>query len=116
MSDTLKCCICGKPATMSCCSLNNTTRAYCDDCMDTGIIPYSDLVGMCMYTDDFNEEVMKNVVIPTLDYFEKSIEEFNKDVGDFILEEMNYRSGSNHIFYEEDDYDDDYYWDPYDNS
>lgn len=116
MSDTLRCCICGKPATMSCCSFNNMSRAYCDDCMDTGIIPYSDLVGMCMYTDDFNEEVMENIVLPTLDYFEKSVEEFNKDVGDFILEEMNYRSGGNHIFYEEDDYDDDYYWDPYDNS
>lgn len=112
MSDTLKCCICGKPATMSCCSINNTSRAYCDDCMDMGIIPYSDLVGMCLYSDEFNEDIMKNVVIPTLNYFEKTFEEFNKDVGDLILEEMNYRSSGHTVFYEDDDYDYDYYSDP----
>jgi hypothetical protein len=110
-----KCCVCGKPATNSCCTLTPTTRSYCDECLEKGIVPYGELLSLGLYFDEIDEDIVNSVVIPSLEYWEKSIEEFNYDISEMFLEEMNYHSSGNAIYYEDDDYDSDYYWDPEDN-
>ena len=112
----LKCCICGKPTTLTCCSITNTTLAFCEEHIDSGIIPYGELVSLGCYFNDLNEDVAKNVALPTLEHYGKSVDDFDWDVSEFFLEEMNYHSSGNTYFYEDDDFDDGYYWDPYDNS
>ena len=81
----LVCCVCKKKADFVACSTTGAfTLSYCNDCADKGLEPYDLLVSMGPY-EDFNDSYRENVVDPTLKFYGKTVEQFNKDV----LDEMN---------------------------
>lgn len=79
-----KCDICGREHPIDVKVYPSTTGAtsfnYCNQCLKAGREPYHALVGIGMNFEDFNKTYQKKVVIPTLAYYGKSIEQFNKDV------------------------------------
>lgn len=80
-----KCAVCGKDSdTNVCCSSSCVpiTYCYCTDCLSKGLEPYSALVGMGLSWYDLNATYKQKIALPTLNYYNKTIEQFNKDVED----------------------------------
>ena len=77
-----KCDVCGKEAeTVVCCSsCGAISFAYCQECLNSGREPYDALVGMGLYYDDMNKTYKQQVLLPSLKFFNKTVEEFNADV------------------------------------
>lgn len=77
-----KCGVCGKEAeTVVCCSsCGAISFAYCQECLNSGREPYDALVGMGLYYDDMNKTYKQQVLLPSLKFFNKTVEEFNADV------------------------------------
>lgn len=77
-----KCDVCGKETeTVVCCSsCGAISFAYCQECLNSGREPYDALVGMGLYYDDINKTYKQQVLLPSLRFFDKTIEEFNADV------------------------------------
>lgn len=77
-----KCDVCGKEAeTVVCCSsCGAISFAYCQECLNAGREPYNALVGMGLPYDCINKTYREQILLPSLKFFGKTIEEFNKDV------------------------------------
>ena len=81
----LVCCVCKQKADFVACSSTGAfTLAYCKSCADKGLEPYDLLVSLGFY-EDFNDTYRENVVKPSLEYYGKTVEQFNADV----LQSMN---------------------------
>lgn len=61
-------------------NLTREERCYCDSCLISGIEPYEDLVNYGWISDLFCETYRKKVLIPTLQYNRKTIQQFNNEV------------------------------------
>lgn len=77
-----KCDVCGKEAeTVVCCSsCGAVSYAYCQECLNAGREPYDALVGMGLIYGCINKSYRKQILLPSLRFFGKTIEEFNADV------------------------------------
>lgn len=82
--DELKCDCCGKPAVgVYASTMGAISFAYCKDCLNKGIEPYWAIVSYvscgCNSYEEMNN-IYKKIVKTNLDYYGKTIEEFNKDI------------------------------------
>ena len=77
-----KCAVCNKETktTVCCSSCGGISFAYCDECLQAGREPYDALVGMNLYYDDINKSYQEKILLPSLKFYKKTIEDFNADV------------------------------------
>lgn len=77
-----KCDVCGKEAeTIVCCSsCGAISFAYCPECLNAGREPYDALVGMGLTSDILNNTYKQKILLPSLNFFGKTLAEFNEDV------------------------------------
>lgn len=77
-----KCCVCGKEtdctALKSTCSDNILT--YCSICLQNGYESYDELVNYGLIFECFSPSMQNRVIVPTLRYLGKSLDEFNEEV------------------------------------
>lgn len=77
-----KCAVCNKETktTVCCSSCGGISFAYCDECLQAGREPYDALVGMGLYYEDIRETYRRIILLPSLKFYNKTVEEFNADV------------------------------------
>ena len=77
-----KCNVCGKEAeTVVCCSsCGAISFAYCPECLNAGREPYDALVGMGLTSDMINKSYKNEILLPSLKFFGKTLQEFDADV------------------------------------
>ena len=77
-----KCDVCGKETnTVVCCSsCGAISFAYCEECLNVGREPYDALVGMGLTSDCINKTYKEQILLPSLKFFGKTIEQFDADV------------------------------------
>lgn len=77
-----KCDVCGKEGEVfvACSSCGASSYSYCAECLDAYREPYAALVGMGMTSDCVNKVYKQQVLLPSLKFFGKTIEEFDADV------------------------------------
>lgn len=77
-----KCDVCGKETeTFVCCSACGAISfAYCQVCLEANREPYDALVGMGLTSDILNNTYKQQILLPSLRFFGKTIEEFDADV------------------------------------
>lgn len=77
-----KCDVCGKEAEtfVACSSCGGISFAYCGECLHYGREPYDALVGMGLTSNCMNKTYRRQILIPSLNFYGKTIEEFNADV------------------------------------
>ena len=80
-----KCDVCGKETKVytSCSACGAISYAYCADCLRMSIEPYDALVGMGLFVDEIAKDFKKDILLPSLKFHGKTIEEFNDDVKQF---------------------------------
>lgn len=77
-----KCDVCGKETEVFvvCSSCGAISFAYCAECLNAGREPYDALVGMGLTSDMINKPYKEQILLPSLRFHGKTIEEFNADV------------------------------------
>lgn len=77
-----KCDVCGKETETMVCSSScgGVSFAYCRECLNAGREPYDALVGMGLYCADINQTYKEQILMPSLQFHGKTIEEFDADV------------------------------------
>ena len=77
-----KCDVCGKETQtfVGCSSCGAISFSYCAECLSAGREPYDALVGMGLFVDEINEDFKETVLLPSLEFHGKTIEEFDADV------------------------------------
>lgn len=85
-----KCDVCGKETeTTACCSsCGGISFAYCDECLNAGREPYDALVGMCMYFNEISRSYREKILLPSLKFFGKTVEQFDEDVRRFYEDDI----------------------------
>lgn len=96
-----KCQVCGKqePNTQVASSACGAISfCYCQDCLSKDLEPYSALVGMGLNSTKLSQKFKDKVLIPSLQFHNKTIEQFDEDVNkleasyqDYINELINKR-------------------------
>lgn len=61
-------------------SLDTKTTLYCLDCLVSGREPYDDLVEYGWEYTRFTKSYRQKIILPTLAFYKKTIEQFNEDV------------------------------------
>lgn len=61
-------------------TISNKNIAYCMDCLYSGREPYIDLVSFGWEFDMFNKTYQQKVIMPTLVFNNKTVQQFNDDV------------------------------------
>jgi hypothetical protein len=61
-------------------TLNGRDIPYCLDCINSGREPYIDLVSFGWEFDMFSKTYQQKIIIPTLYFNNKTIEQFNDEV------------------------------------
>lgn len=77
------CCVCnrtGSDVAEYKSTLTDEEIPYCKDCLDSGREPYKDLVAFGYEFNKFNKTYQQKIVIPTLTFNKKTIQQFNEDV------------------------------------
>lgn len=77
-----KCDVCGKEtevfvASSSC---GGMSYAYCQECLNSGREPYDALIGMGLTSDCINNVYKQRILLPSLKFYGKTLEEFDADV------------------------------------
>jgi hypothetical protein len=77
-----KCEVCGQEteiivANSACGAISS---AYCYKCLENGYEPYDNLVGMGMTSDEISENFKQEILLPSLKFLDKTLEQFDKDV------------------------------------
>ena len=77
-----KCDVCGKEAEtfVACSSCGAISFAYCSECLNRGLEPYDALVGMGLTSDVINKSYKEQILLPSLRFHGKTVEEFDADV------------------------------------
>lgn len=77
-----ECDVCGRETeTVVCCSsCGAISFAYCAECLNGGREPYDALVGMGLTSDMINKPYKEQILLPSLRFHGKTIEEFDADV------------------------------------
>lgn len=78
-----KCIVCGNTSGLikSTCSCNNSKEYfYCNLCYSRGIESYDELINYGLYYDQFSDTYKNKILLPTLNYKNKTIKDFDRDV------------------------------------
>lgn len=77
-----KCAVCNKETdtVVACSTCGGICFEYCQDCIQSGFEPYSALVGMGLYSNEMSKQYRENILIPSLKFHNKTIEQFDEDV------------------------------------
>ena len=77
-----KCDVCGQETEVFvvCSSCGAVSFAYCARCLRNGFEPYNALVGMGLYSDEISQSFKQQILLPSLQFHGKTLEEFNADV------------------------------------
>ena len=77
-----KCDVCGKEAEVQvvCSTCGAISFAYCPECLNQGREPYDALVGMGLPSKFLNKTYKAQILMPSLQFHGKTIEEFDADV------------------------------------
>lgn len=77
-----KCDVCGKESkTVVCASACGAICfAYCEECLKAGREPYDALVGMGIPYEDLSVAFRNKILLPSLKFFGKTVEQFNTDI------------------------------------
>lgn len=78
----MKCEVCNREIPTVVCSstCGDFSFAYCHDCLAAGYEPYSAITSMGIYYNDMCKSYKEKILLPTLKFYGKTIEEFNDDV------------------------------------
>lgn len=79
----MTCCVCnrtGSDVAEYKSTLSSKKVPYCLDCLHSGREPYSELVNFGWEFNWFNKTYLQKIVVPTLSFNNKTIEQFNEDV------------------------------------
>lgn len=79
----MTCCVCNRAGSDVAEYKNTLTRKmspYCLDCIVSGREPYKDLVNFGWECRMFNKTYQQKVILPTLAFNNKTIQQFNEDV------------------------------------
>ena len=79
----MKCEVCNREVPTVVCSSScggSLSFAYCHDCLSAGLEPYSAITGMGIYYNDMCKSYKEKILLPTLKFYGKTVEEFNDDV------------------------------------
>ena len=80
------CCVCGKNSDdvkEYTSTLYNAALPYCFNCITAGYEPYKDLISCGWEFNKFSKSYQQKILLPTLAFYKKSIEQFNEDVENF---------------------------------
>ena len=61
-------------------NLTKKERCYCDACLSAGVEVYSDLIEYGWIYDLFCDTYKKKVLFPTLQYNNKTVQQFNDEI------------------------------------
>ena len=89
-----KCDVCGvESSAVQVCSssIGGVSFAYCPRCFQSGHEPYSALISMGYFWADINKTYKQQILIPSLNFYGKTKEDFDNDV------EAHYRSYIEHL-------------------
>ena len=78
-----KCIVCGNTSGLikSTCSCNNSKEYfYCNLCYSRGLESYDELINYGLYYDQFSDTYKNKILLPTLNYKNKTIKDFDRDV------------------------------------
>lgn len=79
-----KCCVCNKESDniqeVSSTLNRNKKNLYCFNCLAAGLEPYDDLVSHCWDFDMFNKTYQQRIILPTLSFNSKTVQQFNEDI------------------------------------
>ena len=77
-----KCDVCGKEAEtfVASSSCGAVSFSYCHECLSLGREPYDALVGMGLPSYCLNKTYKQKILLPSLRFFGKTIEEFDADI------------------------------------
>ena len=77
-----KCEVCGEETEVivanSACGV--ISSAYCHRCLKNGYEPYDNLVGMGITSDEIRDDFKQEILLPSLKFLDKTLEQFDKDV------------------------------------
>lgn len=79
----MTCCVCGKTGNdlVECkCTLTTKANNYCLECLNAGRESYEDLLAYGWEFRSFTKAYRQKVLLPTLAFKNKSIEQFNEEV------------------------------------
>lgn len=79
----LQCKVCGRSGsdvTEHKSTLSKDTVPYCMDCLLSGREPYDDLVSFGWEWTMFNKTFQQKIILPTLAFNNKTVQQFNEDV------------------------------------
>ncbi len=79
----LQCTVCGRSGSDVAehkCTLNKKTINYCMDCLFSGREPYDELVAFGWEFSWFNRPYQQKIILPTLAFNNKTVQQFNEDV------------------------------------
>ena len=79
----MQCAICGRAGSdvkENTSSLYKKSVLYCLDCLISGREPYDDLVSYGWEYARFTKSYQQKIILPTLTFYRKTIEQFNEDV------------------------------------
>jgi len=79
----MNCCVCGRAGSdveEHKNTLTNQMAPYCLDCLWSGREPYKDLVDFGWDFGWFNKTYQQKVIIPTLTFNNKTVQQFNEEV------------------------------------
>ena len=76
------CDVCDKKTEVfaACSACGGITLSYCQECLSKGLEPYDTLVGMGLFVDEINKDFKETILLPSLEFHGKTIEEFDEDV------------------------------------
>lgn len=77
-----KCIVCGNTSGLikSTCSCNNSKEYfYCNLCYSRGLESYDELINYGLYYDQFSDTYKNKILLPTLNYKNKTIKDFDRD-------------------------------------
>lgn len=78
-----KCIVCENTSGLikSTCSCNNNKEYfYCNLCYSRGFENYNELINYGLYYDQFSDTYKNKILLPTLNYKNKTIKDFDRDV------------------------------------
>lgn len=79
----LQCKVCGRSGadvTEHKSTLSKNITNYCMDCLLSGREPYDDLVSFGWEWNMFNKTFQQKIILPTLAFNNKTVQQFNEDV------------------------------------
>ena len=87
-----KCEVCGEETEVIvvCSTCGAISSAYCHRCLENGYEPYDNLVGMGLTSDEICDDFKQEILLPSLKFLGKTLQQFDKDVQNLNEEYMDW--------------------------